>query len=182
MSRWTNWLSCRCVKPEIWSSNPILDTKIFLSIFVIYMNTFLWRTRNRKRHGGPGARRLAFHGQGKNWKSENQSWIGFQHLAQHFEHDKDLCPLGSTTVHIHSKILPNWSSSRNIAAMSAQPDDFFRCLITMDECWVYPMTPRQRRKARMESCGFTTAENGKHPTIIGQGDAECFLGTAMAWC
>ncbi|KAJ4435199.1 hypothetical protein ANN_23775 [Periplaneta americana] len=86
------------------------------------------RIGNHKRRGGPGARRPAYHNQDDNGKSENKSWISFQHLARHFKHDKGHRPLGSVTPHTHSKRPPNQSSSRNI---------------TMDE---YPETKEQSKQ------------------------------------
>ena len=50
----------------------------------------LWRTVNRKKRVGPGARRPACHSRSDSGKSENQSRISFQHLARHFERDKSL--------------------------------------------------------------------------------------------
>ena len=38
VSRWTNWFSRRCVKPEIWGSNPSLDRNFSLNICHLQYN------------------------------------------------------------------------------------------------------------------------------------------------
>ena len=36
ISRWTHWLSRRCLKLEIWGSNPSLDTNFSLNIYHLF--------------------------------------------------------------------------------------------------------------------------------------------------
>ena len=135
----------------------------------------LWITRNCKTHGGPGAWRLAYHNWGNYGKRENQSRISFQHLAWHFEQDKGLSLLGSTTAHTGSKTCRTKGAAEMLQLCQPNADNFFSCLITMDECWVYRMTLTQRSKA-----SSTNMEIHHHRKW--QRCCWVFFGAAMVWC
>ena len=94
------------------------------------------KSRESQEMWSPNAWRPEYHNRGDSGKSDNESWISFQHFAWHFEHNKGL-PLWVLQLLTPVQKTRQTETAEMLQLCQPNPDDVFSRLVTMDVCWVY---------------------------------------------